>query len=685
MAFGNSFQTLEANLLSVIGTSVPIVGTALANFAPVKQLFDDLANDLNPAVANPQNATALGSAVTHALGDLVEGAAAATGSGPYTVTAHIHRDVSLFQAGDPNATTTFGLGSFLSAKVTASLNVKLVFDDRLTFRVDANGAATIEPTPNSPMTFNLIATLPNFAASGTLNNLLTASAAVPSGAADPSFNITFAINPHADGTVDYTLSGNAQATLDLSLSFGEKAPINPKIDATLHVAWSDNAQDSNPLGQFDDLSLTHIGLDVGDLLPSFITSIVGEVQKYTKPLQPIADFLSAKIPGLSDVGLDFSLRSLADLDGEPGIGDAVDLINFLNHLPAAGQGSGGRIEFSSGLQFKGDSLSGVLDHSTALASSRSGALDKASDLLDKANSMTEDPASNQGFFSGTGETDDDADADAATDGADDSGGGVGGSKSFGFAFPIVTDPIHGVLAMLSGKDADLVTFHASASASLHGTVGAQFGPFGVFLTGGLDVALNLSLGYDTHGLREAAQGGGVDSLLDGLYFDNTATNITFNGSIGVGALGAGRRHRGGPDGHRLLDPSARPGRRDRQDQDAHHQVAERPVSGAPLRRQRQRQRGPERRGRLLLRPHPRRGPEHPARQRQGHRLHHGHLPAIRPTNDVGRRWHDLHHRIERRPEHPRLYDEEFDESRDRPHRRGRLLHHHELHDHRRLR
>ena len=52
------------------------------------------------------------------------------------------------------------------------------------------------------------------------------------------------------------------------------------------------------------------------MIPSFLTKVIGDIQTYTKPLQPIADFLSAEVPGLSSLGVHLSLRSLADLDGD---------------------------------------------------------------------------------------------------------------------------------------------------------------------------------------------------------------------------------------------------------------------------------------------------------------------------------------------------------------------------------
>ncbi len=514
LTFNGVLQNLETKVIDAVGTSIPVIGSQLASFGPLKDLFNQFVGPLDSAVSNATSKDALEAAVDSALGNLIQTPAVVTGNGPYDVSTDLHKDVTLLQVGGASKAASFGLGSFLDFKVTDNLNVTLHFDYRLNFTVDSNGSASLDSSPSFPMTVNLVATLPGFnATGGTLNDLLAASATVPQGAAVPNFNVTFAINPLASGGVTTQLSGNAEATLALALSFAPDAPINPKLGATLHVAWTDDG--TNPVGNFTDLSISDVGLDIGTLLPGFLTGIIGDIQKFTKPLQPIADALSAEVPGLKDIGVHLSLRSLADLDGDPQVGQAVDLINLINHLPSADQGSGGLLTFGGSIQFDSEPLSKILGggSGTNLIGSITDTLDHAADLLNQANSMSED-AAGDGFFS---------EADASS------------SADFGFQFPIVTDPVRTIFPLLEGQDVTLISFQASASAGLHGTVGAQFGPFSVFLTGGIDVGLNLSLGYDTHGLRNFVKDGTLGDLADGLYFDTAKTAITISGNIGVGA------------------------------------------------------------------------------------------------------------------------------------------------------
>ena len=267
--------------------------------------------------------------------------------------------------------------------------------------------------------------------------------------------MTFAFNPQPSGSASLELTGNAQATLALALSFGSGATIDPRIAATLHVAWTDTQGDL--AGTITDLKLSNIGLDIGDLLPNFLTKVIGDVQTYTKPLQPIADFLSAEVPGLSSLGVNLSLKSLADLDNDPGVGQFVGVINLINSLPSDGnQGSGGFIPFGGDIEFAGNSLASIMaggSDSNLIGNAVNS--DSSGNLFSEADKMTEDPGSSSGFLSEA----------------------TGSNGSFGFTFPIVTDPLHTVFQMLAGEDADLITFHASVSASLSAAAGRSSAHF----------------------------------------------------------------------------------------------------------------------------------------------------------------------------------------------------------------
>ncbi len=358
LSFNGRLQSLEQSVLDALGTSIPIVGSQFANFAPVKDLFNQFASPLDRAVANPTGASSLAAAVTGALGSLLHGAVQVTGSGPYVVSAGIQENKTIDFANDPTQ-VGIGLGNFLNVNVTENLNVTLDFNYLLNFTVQTNGSASLISTTKAPMTIDLVGTLSGFSATGRLNNLLTASVSVPDGAKSPSFDVALAINPGDNGSVDIqSPKSTAEATLGLALSFGFEAKINPKIDATLHIAWSDEGHDLT--GNFNDLSIDQIGLDVGGLLPDFLTNVIGDIQHYTKPLQPIANFLQADVPGLDKLGVHLSIEKLAELDGYPGLGTFVNVVDLLNSLPSTGASDTGEmLPLGGELQFSGPAIKSI--------------------------------------------------------------------------------------------------------------------------------------------------------------------------------------------------------------------------------------------------------------------------------------------------------------------------------------
>ncbi len=82
--------------------------------------------------------------------------------------------------------------------------------------------------------------------------------------------------------------------------------------------------------------------------------------------------------------------------------------------------------------------------------------------------MTEDSGISTGGFLSEAEGPDGKDTEPAGDVPTDADGDGG---NVGFAFPIVTDPVNSVFKMLEGKEADLITFHASFRKSLQASVG----------------------------------------------------------------------------------------------------------------------------------------------------------------------------------------------------------------------
>ena len=235
--------------------------------------------------------------------------------------------------------------------------------------------------------------------------------------------------------------------------------------------------------------------------------MIEEVQRFTKPLQPIVDFFNAEVPELDQVGVHISLRTIMDATGEGNgeIGPILDAIAFINNLPTNPSGHGllSLGDFSFDASNLGDVLSG--DPSRLKVP---GNIVPPSNLLEQADGMSD------GFFSM----------------AASMGGGSG------FSFPIVTDPVHSAWQLLAGGTPDLITYTMpDFSKSAGAEVQANFGVFEVHLNADITFTAALRLGYDTNGLREFVNSGNPTDLLDGLYVNTLHTGLTLTGDVDVGA------------------------------------------------------------------------------------------------------------------------------------------------------
>ncbi len=141
---------------------------------------------------------------------------------------------------------------------------------------------------------------------------------------------------HAD------LGADAKVNLDLIASFGGNTAF-PRVLAQFHLIWHFDVEhgSSDPQISFD-----HVGLDVGTFISDFLGPILSEIQKVTKPIQPIIDVVTARIPILSDLaGEDITLLTLAQTFGllEPStvdfINDVAQVITLINKLQGVGQGN----------------------------------------------------------------------------------------------------------------------------------------------------------------------------------------------------------------------------------------------------------------------------------------------------------------------------------------------------------
>ncbi|MDG2125198.1 MAG: calcium-binding protein, partial [Verrucomicrobiales bacterium] len=141
--------------------------------------------------------------------------------------------------------------------------------------------------------------------------------------------------------VSANLSAEADVNLDLRASFGGNTAF-PTIVAKFHLGWMWDLQDGagEPVVEIRDL-----GLDLGSFISDFLEPVLAEIRKVTEPLDPVIEFVTARIPVLSDIaGETITMLDLAEAFGllEPSTRDFIEnvatVIQLINDIPT-GNGS----------------------------------------------------------------------------------------------------------------------------------------------------------------------------------------------------------------------------------------------------------------------------------------------------------------------------------------------------------
>ena len=128
-------------------------------------------------------------------------------------------------------------------------------------------------------------------------------------------------------------------------------PLNPHLTTELVVDWNFSTATNESLldpntGSFS-VQFKNLSLDVGNLIPGFLQEVIQDVQRVTKPLQPIVDIVDQNIPGLDAIGIHESVRSMLEASGSfpAGLGNALDAINLINNLPSFTHNGGSLLDF----------------------------------------------------------------------------------------------------------------------------------------------------------------------------------------------------------------------------------------------------------------------------------------------------------------------------------------------------
>jgi Ca2+-binding RTX toxin-like protein len=303
----------------------------------------------------------------------------------------------------------------------------------------------------------------------------------------------------------------------------------PSVIGDLLLAWGYSADTSSGV-RFDSadlrpdvLGFRDVRVDLGEFFSGFLGPIFSEVQRFTRPFQPVIDTVNAPIPGLSDLsqaigGPELTLITLfetasgADLTFLKRI---LALVELINQIPADEAGDMVVPLGDFDLDFDG------LLEAPRPASQRGSLVNplpgvETRDLLSGGASPFGDPGSTTAI----------------------SRSREGG----GFTFPAFADPTS-FFGLLVGQDVTLIRWDSGtlrAGFSVSYTFPPIFVgpvPIGFALSAGASIEGRFAVGYDTHGIRRAVDRftsidnptaenvlGGIGMLFNGLFLDDLDEN-----------------------------------------------------------------------------------------------------------------------------------------------------------------
>jgi streptogramin lyase len=342
------------------------------------------------------------------------------------------------------------------------------------------------------------------------------------------------------------IASDANLDIPLDIQFGNGSNSLPfNLQATqmhLNLDWTfDDTNGSlfraqNDFGKVTSASFEKTQLQVA-ALGGFLNSAIEKIQQFATPFEPIAKILNAEVPGLSAIGINVSMAKALEVLGYPidPILNFIDTASNLNNQLSGGAGE--VVDY-------GNIVLAAPNNGTLLAALRAGNAvdDNHTPVL---------PPDVQGIIGA-------AEALNTSD----------GSVVIGFPLAEHSAPM---AELLQGQGPTLFSLEAHLALPSV-TVPLAIVPLGlVIITADLGMRLNLdlSLGYDTTGLKAAAsEPAGTDAaklstdLISGFYFNVDQTGLTFTPSITVTGTGAFVVSvTGGLFGGLTLSPVGQPGTR----------------------------------------------------------------------------------------------------------------------------
>jgi Ca2+-binding RTX toxin-like protein len=576
-------QGLESEVLS---KKLPLVGDKLKSGAAfiesVRNAIQALNNESDNSYATIQTRLA------QVLGPLVN---SVTITPTVTTTDHAEYLIRLNKSVTLNPQFDLNLPA-LGLDLTGNVQAALVFDFALGIGVTRTGGVYIKTDANGAqpeINVDLNITMPGTQLTGKLGFLkvkindeddhaggrpsttFTGDFAVdlvdPNGG-DNRFSLLDLQNGPAFGdVVKAKLTADADVRLEMSIDFGDATKF-PSFTTDFDLDWSygnvaTNVGDSS-FGSIDRIAFQNVQLSLGSYLSGFAAPIINQIKSVLSPLRPMIDFLSKEIDALASIG---SVRDFFDDAPNGNNDDKVTVGEVIKKLSLGTPA----LKFIDAAKYILDLSVPTLGANVAISL---GGFNLSPSIRTKANLVGENPSSiTAPGTSITQQLQNLSDQTVKTFFNNLKNDNLGGTTAAGDrgkpSFPLLEQPTT-AFKLIMGQDVDMFTWEMPRfEANLF--IEKDFpilGPLEVHFFGGVGVAADIGIGYDTTGLRRAINGD-LGALGEGFYLNDHITRgvdgqivnddpeIFANGTIGIGlgvdVIIAEGRLDGAIDGNLLLN------------------------------------------------------------------------------------------------------------------------------------
>ncbi|MDD5942645.1 calcium-binding protein [Fibrobacter sp.] len=373
------------------------------------------------------------------------------------------------------------------------------------------------------------------------------------------------VNVHNVGSgisVKAEIDAELKKTWELALSAGS---MFPELDVDLYIDWS--AKTGAASNGLNELSFKNVKFKGGTFIDKTVAPVLENIRKVIEPIQPLIKFLQSEIPVLNKLPAGKVHITVLDLikmygsKNDMDFGFIDDIVQLNNMVQIFGNVTheGLVVElpdfvlWENAANYDGDDFAKRDNANRASLDFLSGAsknIDAYVQQLRETFTLGEKTIEIEGLKEF---------ADALKDfkiPEFDAGSGAMESTSLsmnggrGWAFPILENPLTEIGGLLFGRDATLVTYNMSPLKFNFDWKNSYpiVGPLCADIGFNFGVCIDLTFGYDTHGLSRWKDSDykNIGLLLDGFYIADWNENgkdtaeVIFHSGVVAGASVAGR-------------------------------------------------------------------------------------------------------------------------------------------------